>query len=76
MTTYTLWDLPSSSLLVQTHAIGELADSAQAFIEDNGEGALEDLLLGIERGDDRTAEFSGRHILEVISREKKEQRSA
>ncbi len=77
MTTYTLWDVQSSSLLLETSELGVIAESTASYVLDNGEEALNDLLLGIES--DETSlpqEHSGPQILSALKREQASWRSA
>lgn len=70
MSKYTLWDVSSSSLLLETRELHAIADSTARFVSDNGEEALDDLMLGIEPDGTLPAhDYSGRHILEAIERE-------
>lgn len=49
MAKFTLWDIPSSSLLLETDDASNVRDVAQSLIETNGVAVLEELVLGIER---------------------------
>ncbi len=70
MSKYTLWNIPSSSLLLETHELDVVAESTALFVSDNGEEALADLMLGIEPDDASPVhDHTGTHILEAIERE-------
>jgi len=70
MSNYTLWDISSSSLLLETRDLNAIADSTAQYVSDNGEEALDDLLLGIEPDDTSPIhDHSGMHILEALKRE-------
>ncbi|MBA3276650.1 MAG: hypothetical protein H0T72_12740 [Chloroflexia bacterium] len=70
MSKYTLWDIPSSSLLLESQDLDVVAESAALFVSDNGKGALANLLLGIEPdGASPVQDLTGMHILEAIKRE-------
>ncbi len=67
---YTLWDIPSSSLLLETCELSRIAESTAAYVHDNGEAALEDLLLGIATEQFAAArEHTGTDILRAIEQE-------
>jgi hypothetical protein len=77
MSTYTLWDVHSTTLLVGTRSLSEIAASTDAYVRDNGSDALEDLVLGIEPDDTSPVqEHAGRQILETIKREQASAQSA
>ena len=70
MSIYSLWDIPSSSLLLETRELGAIAESTTSFVRDNGEQALDEIILGIELDDSTSArEHTGSQILEAIARE-------
>ncbi len=70
MSRYTLWDIPSSTLLLETRELDVIAESTTRFILDNGEEALSDLMLGIEPDDSSEVhDHSGMHILDAIAGE-------
>jgi len=74
---YSLWDIQSSSMLLETRELSAIAESAAAYVSDNGEDALDDLLLGIEPGDSSIAqEHTGRGILSALKQEQATNRSA
>ncbi len=67
MSKYTLWDIPSSTLLLETRELNVIAESTTKFILENGEEALSDLMLGIEPDDSSPVhDHSGMHILDAI----------
>ncbi len=70
MSKYTLWDISSGSLILETGDLEVVAKSTTLFVSDNGEEALADLMLGIEPdGASLVHDHTGRHILEAIERE-------
>ncbi len=70
MSTYTIWDLPSNTLLVETRQLDTVVEVTETYVSDNGESALSDLLLGIEPEDSSLAhDFSGLEILRAIRQE-------
>ena len=77
MSKYTLWDIPTSSLILETQALDDMVESTGQFIAENGEDALADLMLGIEP-DDATPvhDHSGKDILIAIGRERSALKSA
>lgn len=77
MSNYSLWDIQSSSILLETQELSVIAESAAAYVLDNGEDALDDLLLGIEPDDATIArEHTGRDILSALKHEQTINRSA
>jgi len=71
MSKYTLWDIPSSSLLLETHELDVVSRSTLSFVAENGHDALSDLLLGVEPDDSAPVhDHSGPDILEAIERER------
>lgn len=70
MSKYTLWDIPSSSLLLKTHELDVVTQSTENFVSENGLAALSELLLGIEPDDSSPVhDHSGGDILEAMERE-------
>lgn len=77
MSKYTLWDIPSSSLILETQELDDMVESTGQFVVENGEDALADLLLGIEPDDASPIhDHSGRDILIAIDQERSALKSA
>jgi hypothetical protein len=55
MTTYTRWEVHSITLHLETRVLDRIAEATTAFVADNGDAALNVLLLGIETEGDYTA---------------------
>ena len=75
MSTYTLWDIPSNSLLLETQQITDIATTTTTFVTANGESVLDDLLFGVV-DEGMAQEHSGQSILEAIQRERGLSRTA
>ena len=48
MPKYTLWDIPTSTLLLDTDDKSRARQIAQLFVTDNGASILDELVLGVE----------------------------
>ncbi len=71
MSTYTIWDLPSNTLILETRQLDTVVEATETYVSDNGESALSDLLLGIEPDDSAPVhDHSGPDILAAIERER------
>jgi hypothetical protein len=67
MARYTLWDIPSSSLLVETDDESNVRDVVQSLADRNGVAILEELVLGVERPRVTLPEnFSGSDIVREL----------
>lgn len=74
MTRFLLWDVPDSTLLLETTSASEIRQSIETFIEDNGDGILAELLLGIEESTAETAQsFVGNDIVSELNRRASDQ---
>lgn len=77
MSIYSLWDIQASSMLLETRELSAIAESTASYVLDNGEDALEDLMLGIEPNEPGVAhEHTGRGILSALKQEQATHRSA
>lgn len=73
MTKYVLWDIPTSTMLLDTGNVEEARRSIDAFIQDNDISVLDELLLGIEEPEEDTARsYTGRAILSELDALRKE----
>lgn len=71
MSKYTLWDIPSSSLLLETYELDVVTRSTAAFVIENGTDALSEIMLGIDPGDSSPGhDHAGAAILEALKRER------
>lgn len=48
MAKYTLWDIPTSTLLLDTDDKSRARQVAQLFVTDNGASILDELVLGVD----------------------------
>ncbi len=70
MSTHTIWDIPSSTLLLETRELDTVIEVTGTYVSENGREALSDIMLGIDPGDSASAhDHSGSQILEAIERE-------
>jgi len=70
-TVYSLWDVPSSTLLAETTSASEITAITNHFLHDNGEEALDELLLGISTPSSGLPnQFTGTDILRALKNEK------
>jgi hypothetical protein len=70
MSTFTLWDIPSSTLLVETAELDTISTTIRSYVADNGQEALDDLVLGVELDATlKPAQHTGSDILRVLGEE-------
>lgn len=68
MSKYTLWDIPSSTLLLDTDIREEISTATEAFVRENGIDVLDELLLGVERkGSKLPVNHTGTEILTALN---------
>jgi len=69
VTKYVLWDIPTSTLLLETECVREIQQSIDIFSRDNGDTILAELLLGIEDpATDAVQSFTGKDIASELNR--------